>query len=112
MRNMFIALAGASIAFAAPVVAQNNGLVVVDLSDSNVELLNNLAKNLNLEVNDNNVEALKNIDVQVPIGLAAAICDVNANVLAKQRKTEGYSCTAKNSTEALTKAVKTKMAAQ
>lgn len=114
MRKTLIALAGLSAAVAAvPAASQNNdnnGLVVVDLSDSNVEVLNNLARNLNLEVNNNNVEALKNINVQVPIGLAAAICDVNANVLAKQRKDDNYSCTAKNNTTALTKAVKAKMA--
>lgn len=112
MRKTMIAVLASSMAFAAvPAVAQtNSGLVVVDLSDSNIDVLNNLARDLNLEINDNNIEALKNINVQVPIGLAAAICDVNANVLAAQRKTSGYQCTAKNNTSALTKAVKEKRA--
>ena len=107
MRKPIAALIASSVALAtAPAIAQtNNGLVVVDLSGANVELLNNLARDLNLEITNVNIEALKNIDVQVPIGLAAAICDVNANVLASQRKTEGYTCTAKNNTAALTKAV-------
>lgn len=107
MRKLAAALVAGSIAFAtAPAIAQqNNGLVVVDLSGADVSVLNNLARDLNLEINNNNIEALKDIDVKVPIGLAAAICDVNANVLAKQRKAEGYSCTAKNNTAALTKAV-------
>lgn len=107
MRKPIVALIASSMALAAtPAIAQqNNGLVVVDLSGATVDVLNNLARDLNLEITNVNIEALKNIDVQVPIGLAAAICDVNANVLAKQRKTEGYTCTAKNNTAALTKAV-------
>ena len=107
MRKPVIALIASSMALAtAPAIAQtNSGLVVVDLSGADISVLNNLARSLNLEINNNNIEALKNIDVQVPIGLAAAICDVNANVLAAQRKTEGYTCTAKNNTAALTKAV-------
>ena len=107
MRKPIIALLASSLAFAAaPAIAQtNSGLVVVDLSESNISVLNNLARDLNLEITDNNIEILKNIDVQVPIGIAAAICDVNANILAAQRKTEGYTCTAKNNTAALTKAV-------
>ena len=107
MRKLSAALVAGSMAFAAvPAIAQqNNGLVVVDLSGADVSVLNNLARDLNLEITNVNIEALKNIDVQVPIGLAAAICDVNANVLASQRKTEGYTCTAKNNTAALTKAV-------
>ncbi len=107
MRKTIVALFATSMALAAiPATAQtNNGLVVVDLSGADVSVLNNLARSLNLEINNNNIEALKNIDVQIPIGLAAAICDVNANVLAKQRKTEGSTCTAKNNTAALTKAV-------
>ncbi|WP_162888019.1 hypothetical protein [Sphingomonas mesophila] len=108
MRKAIVALFATSMAFAVvPASAQtNNGLVVVDLSGANVELLNNLARDLNLEINNNNIEALKNINVQVPIGLAAAICDVNANVLARQRKTEGSTCTARNNTAALTRAVR------
>lgn len=107
MRKIMTALIASTVALStAPAIAQtNSGLVVVDLSGAKIDLLNNLARDLNLEINDNNIEILKNIDVQVPIGIAAAICDVNANILAAQRKTEGYTCTAKNNTAALTKAV-------
>jgi hypothetical protein len=37
---------------------------------------------------------LNNIAVQVPIGIAANICDVNANVLAQQERDEGAVCEA------------------
>lgn len=107
MRKLTLAVASAALAFsAAPALAQNNGLVVVDLSNANVELLNNLAQNLNIQ----NVNVLRDVQVQVPIGIAAAICDVNANVLAKQRKNSNFKCTAQNQTTALTNAVRQKMA--
>lgn len=104
MRKTFAVMASAALVFsAAPALAQNSGLVVVELT--NVDVLNNLAQNLKVNVTD--ISALNN--VSVPIGLAAAICDVNANVLAQQKKTGGSKCTATNSTSALQKAVQTKM---
>ena len=107
MRKLTLAVASAALACStAPALAQNSGLVVVDLSGANLELLNNLAQNLNIS----DVNVLRNVQVQVPVGLAAAICDVNANVLAQQRKTGGSKCTAVNQTSALTNAVRQKMA--
>ena len=104
MRIMIPALAAAAIGVAAvPAVAQNSGLVVVDLT--NADVLNNLAQNLKVNVSD--ISALNN--VSIPIGLAAAVCDVNANVLAQQKKTGTPTCEAKNSTAALQKAVQTKL---
>ena len=41
-------------------------------------------------LNNNNVVA----NVQVPIGIAANVCDVSANVLAQQRKTGDAACNA------------------
>lgn len=104
MRTPLAILASAAIALsAAPAFAQNNGLVVVDLS--NADVLNNLAQNLKVNVSD--ISALNN--VSIPIGLAAAVCDVNANVLAAQKKTGSPTCTAKNNTSALQKAVQKKL---
>ena len=75
MRSAIMIAASAALALsAAPALAQNSGLVVVDLTNASV--LNNLAQNLKLNVSD--IAALNN--VSVPIGLAAAICDVNAGV--------------------------------
>lgn len=105
MRTALAIFASASLALsAAPAFAgNNNGLVVVDLTNANV--LNNLAQNLKVNVSD--ISALNN--VSVPIGLAAAICDVNANVLAAEKKTGAPTCTAKNNTSALQTAVQKKL---
>lgn len=103
MRIMIPALAAALSLSAVPALAQNSGLVVVDLG--NADVLNNLAQNLKVNVSD--ISALNN--VSIPIGLAAAVCDVNANVLAQQKKTGTPTCEAKNNTAALQKAVQTKL---
>lgn len=104
MRTPLAIMASAAIALSAtPAIAQNNGLVVVELT--NVDVLNNLAQNLKVNVSD--ISALNN--VSIPIGLAAAVCDVNANVLAGQKKTGSPTCTAKNSTSALQTAVQKKL---
>lgn len=104
MRKPLAILASAALSLtAAPALAQNSGLVVVDLS--NADVLKNLAQNLKVSVN--NISVLKT--VSIPIGLAAAVCDVNANVLAAQKKTGGSTCTAKNSTSALQSAVQEKL---
>ncbi len=103
--RMVLSLAAAAVITlsAAPALAQNSGLVVVDLSNASV--LNNLAQNLKVNVSD--ISALNN--VSIPIGLAAAVCDVNANVLAAQKKTGAPTCTAKNSTSELQSAVQKKL---
>ena len=104
MRTPIAILASAALSLtAAPALAQNSGLVVVDLS--NADVLNNLAQNLKVNVSD--ISALNN--VSIPIGLAAAVCDVNANVLAAQKKTSGPTCTAKNNSSALQTAVQKKL---
>ena len=105
MRTILTILSSASLALsAAPAFAgNNNGLVVVDLT--NADVLNNLAQNLKVNVSD--ISALNN--VSVPIGLAAVICGVNANVLAAQKKTGGPNCTATNNTTALQSAVQKKL---
>lgn len=104
MRPTTAIMAGLALAVSTtPALAQNNGLVVVDLSNANV--LNNLAQNLKVNVSD--ISALNN--VSIPIGLAAAVCDVNANVLAAQKKTGTPTCTARNNTSALQTAVQKKL---
>lgn len=101
MRKMMIAAALA--AAASPAVAQNvsvgGGLVDVTVQDVNV---------LNDSLNDNQIEILNNnniavpIHVQVPIGIAANVCGVNANVIAQAIKQDGnYECTATSGSSAL-----------
>jgi hypothetical protein len=95
MRKMMIAAIVAAGVSAAPAVAQQNGLVNVDVS--------NVLNNLDLDLLNN---SLNNNTVQVPIGVAATVCDVNANVIAKQRKAGDYTCTAKTTSQALKTAAK------
>ena len=66
--------------------------------------VSNVLNNLDLDLLNN---SLNNNTVQVPIGVAANVCGVNANVLAAQRKQgDPVTCTAKNTSTALKKAAK------
>ena len=104
MRKMMLA-AAALTAVAAPAFAQTNtgsgnGLVAVNVQ--NVDILKNF-------LNDSQVSALNNVTVpvtvQVPIGVAANVCGVNANVLASQKKGgDPVTCTARNGSKALSNA--------
>lgn len=92
MRRILIAATVAAGIVAAPAAAQQNGLVNVDVS--------NVLNNLNLLNN-----SLNNNTVQVPIGVAAAVCGINANVIAHQRQgNSSYSCPAKTVNNALKQA--------
>lgn len=78
------------------VAAQQKGLVNVSLSN----VANDLAKNLSVDVDQIPVS------VQVPVGVAANICDVNANVLAEQKKGDTpATCEAKSTSQALNQVV-------
>lgn len=61
-------------------------------------------------MNNDQISALSNvtapITVNVPVGVAANVCGINANVLAHQRKgSDPVSCTARNGSKALANAV-------
>ena len=84
-------IVAASLAFAlsGAAFAQNqDGLV-------NVNVANVLS-----EIDVDLQEVISNNTVQVPIGIAANVCDVSANVLAEQAKEGGASCEAKTVTTA------------
>ena len=95
--------AAAAFAAATPALAQVNtgsGLVAVNIQ--NVDILKNF-------LNGAQVAALNNVavpvTVNVPIGVAANVCGVNANVLAAQRKAgDPVTCTARNGSKALSNA--------
>ncbi len=97
MRKLLLA----AVALAAtPVLAQvntgsGNGLVAVNVQD--VSILNNF-------LNNDQISALNNlgvpITVQVPIGVAANVCNVSAAVLAKQAA-GAAPCDAKSGSKAL-----------
>src|SRR5207237_9244877 len=96
MRKLMIAAAALTVV-ATPAAAQvntgsGNGLVAVNVQ--NVDILKNF-------LNDTQVAALNNVTVpvtvNVPIGVAANVCGVNANVLASQKKGDDpVTCTARN----------------
>ena len=96
MRKILFAAAAVALT-TTPAVAQisnQGGLVNVDVSNvlNDLDLLNN---------------TLNNNTVQVPVGVAAAVCGVDANVIAKQRKgNTSYSCPATTTNQALKQAAK------
>jgi hypothetical protein len=103
MRKMIIATTAALALGATPALAQLNtsgGLVNVSVQD--VSVLNNF-------LNKDQIAALNNVGVpvtvQVPVGVAANVCGVAANVLAKQKKSGLANCTAKSGSRALAQSV-------
>jgi hypothetical protein len=78
-----------------PTVNANN---LVNVNVQNVA--NDLAKNLSVDVSDIPV------NVQLPIGVAANVCNVAANVLASDNKSDAAECDAQNTSQALSQAVK------
>lgn len=103
MKRFMLAAAAASIGLAGPAIAQNaGGLVTVQVTD--VEILKNSLNNNDVDVLNNllnNNQVSVPVNLQVPIGIAATVCDVSANVLAQQAKGGGATCTAENSSKAL-----------
>lgn len=101
MRKLIIAAALLPIAGTA--FAQlNTGAGLVNVQVGNVSLLNNF-------LNKTQLAALNNVGVpvtvQVPVGVAANVCGVDANVLAKQKKGGLASCTAKSGSKALAQSI-------
>ena len=98
MRKVMIAAAALALG-TTPALAQN-----VDLSGGLVDVTVQDVSVLNDFLNDTQIAALNNvgpITVQVPIGVAANVCGVNANVLAEQERAGGATCTAENASNAL-----------
>ena len=92
-KRNFLALTIFSLACAGTLntaLAQQSGLVNVDIRN----VANNIARNINVDVSQIPVT------VQAPIGIAANVCGVNANVLAQQG-TGAAQCTATSTSNAL-----------
>jgi hypothetical protein len=95
MINKYLtATAAAAFLFAAPALAQNTkvdagggkGLVVVDVSaldQSQIDVLR-----------DANIEVLNDNTVQVPINVAATLCDIEVNAIASSNERGSKSCAA------------------
>jgi len=82
--------------------AQQSGLVNVDISNFRPEI----AKDIKVDVSQIPV------NVQVPVGIAANVCGVDANVLARQQQGSAPSCQAKNKSTALNQQVQRQLLAQ
>ena len=82
--------------------AQQEGLINVDLSNLRADI----AKDINVDVSQIPV------NVQVPVGVAANVCGVDANVLARQDKGSAPACEAKNKSQALNQQVQRQLVAQ
>ena len=96
MRKMMIA--------AALAVGATPALAQVDVSQGLVDVTIQEVSVLNDFLNDAQIAALNNvgpITVQVPVGIAAAVCGIDANVIAKQKKSGDYSCPATTANKAL-----------
>lgn len=89
------AVGAASIGLAPMAMAQQSGLVNVEISN----VANDLARNLSVDVSQIPVT------VQVPVGVAANVCGVAANVLGQQKGAAGSSCAAKSTSTALNQIV-------
>ena len=108
MRKMMIAAALAAVA--TPVIGQEvtvgdtAGLVNVTIP---ANLLNNSFNQNEIEIlNDNQVNIAAPISIQVPVGIAANLCNVTANVLVADLKQDGKAdCTAQNASRALAQQV-------
>ena len=108
MNKLMLAAAAAAATIAVPASAQTqNGLVNVTIAD--VSILNNF-------LNDTQIAALNNLSVpltvQVPVGVAANVCDVSANVLASQKKSGTPTCAAKSGSKALAQGVNSQLLGQ
>jgi len=103
MRKMMIAGAALMAATTTPAFAQVNlSQGLVDVTIQNVSILNDF-------LNHDQIMALSGLSVpvtvQVPVGVAAAVCGVDANVIAKQKKSGDYSCPATTGSKALAQSV-------
>lgn len=91
----------------APAQAQPRQSGLVNVSLTNVNVLNDIANDLNINVSQIPVT------VQVPVGVAANVCGVNAALLlAAIRDTAQTSCTALTNSQALNQFVQRQLVSQ
>jgi hypothetical protein len=95
---MFLTAAAVAATLATPAIAQvNTGSGLVAVNVQNVDILKNF-------LNNDQISALNNVSapitVNVPIGVAANVCNISAAVLAKQAA-DAAPCDAKSGSKAL-----------
>ena len=93
-RNILASILGMALV-SGTAFAQQEGLVNVDIRN----VANNIAQNINVDVGQIPVT------VQAPIGVAATVCGVAANVLGTQAPSGNASCTATSTNTALNQIV-------
>src|SRR5687768_8733343 len=104
-KSLLVVLPVAAIlGLSAPASAQQTGLVNIDLRNANV--LNNVARDL--DVNVGNIP----ITVQAPINIAANVCAVSVNVLARAVQRGTANCFAQQNSQALNRIVRQTMNVQ
>ena len=86
---------GLGVFLASGAFAQQSGLVNVSVNN----VANDIARNINVDVSQIPVT------VQAPIGVAATVCGVAANVLGQQAPSGNASCTATSTNTALNQIV-------
>ena len=91
--------AAALVLAASPVAAQQNGLVNIDLSGISVLERAEIAKDINVDVSQIPVT------LQVPVSVAAAICDVQVAALAQQKNKGDTACAPTSGSSALNQAI-------
>ncbi|MEN6620204.1 MAG: hypothetical protein ABFD50_01450 [Smithella sp.] len=94
-KRYLISIALTLFCFSSAYAAVQSGLVNVDISNTRTEI----AKKINVDVSQ------VPMNVQAPVGVAANVCGVNANALAKQTGDQGATCQAKNTSSALNQIV-------
>lgn len=102
-QRLWSAIAASALLLGTFGVAQQSGLVNVNLSNIRADI----AKDINVDVSQIPVT------VQAPIGVAANVCNVDANVLAQQSKQGGdATCDATSTNTALNQIVQRQIKAQ
>lgn len=99
--TLAVALVAGSLSAGAALAQQQGGLVNVNLETGDV--LSNIANDLSVNVSQIPV------NVQVPVGVAANVCNVDANVLARQAKNGDATCNAQSTSTALNQAIQRQM---
>lgn len=97
MRIMIIA--AAAVLAATPAIAQQAGLVNIDLSGLSIAERAEIAKDINVNVSDIPV------NIQVPVSVAAAICNVPVSVLAQTKVKGDAACSPTAGSTALNSAI-------
>lgn len=104
---MRILITAAAVALlAGPALAQQSGLINIDLSNLEVLEKAEIAKDINIDVSQIPVT------LQVPVSVAAAICNVPVNVLAQSKSKGDTACAPTAGSDAINSSIQKQMKQQ